>query len=114
MKGTASGLEKLVLQSHVVLRLEPDTGTEDVRESTSLLSKSIDDWSSGRSQWSLEHVAEDAEYAVEVLEILGGSTVVGGSLPLDASHHLSDEDKINDQWGCKKRVLADIEKAVFC
>jgi hypothetical protein len=114
MKGTASGLEKLVLQSHVVLRLEPDTGTEDVRESTSLLSKSIDDWSSGRSQWSLEHVAEDAEYAVEVLEILGGSTVVGCSLPLDASHHLSDEDKINDQWGCKKRVLADIEKAVFC
>jgi hypothetical protein len=91
-EGIASDLEKLVLQSHVVLRLETDTGSEDVGESTSLLSKSVDDWSSGRSQWSLEHVAEDAKHAVEVLEILGGNTAVGGSLPLNAGHHLSNQD----------------------
>ena len=107
-------LKKLVLQSHIVLRLETDAGTEDVGESTSLLSKSVDDRSSRRGQWSFEHVAEDAEHAMEVLEILGGSTVVGGSLPLDASHHLSNENEIYDQWGCKKGVLADIEKTVLC
>lgn len=101
MKGTAIDLEKLVLQSHVVLRLETDTGTEDVGKRASLLSKSVDDRSARRSQWSLEHVAEDAEHAVEVLEFLGGNIVVGGSFPLDASHHLSDQDEINDQWGCK-------------
>jgi hypothetical protein len=99
-----------VLQSHVVLRLETDTGTEDVGQRTSLLSKSVDDWRSRRSQRSLEHVAEDAKHAVEVLEILGCNTVVGSSLPLDTSHHLSNEDEINDQWGSKKRVLADIEE----
>ena len=114
MKETSSDLEKLVLQSHVVLRLETDAGTEDVGQRTSLLSKSVDDWSAWRGQWSLEHVAENAEHAVEVLEVLGGNTVVGGSLPLDTSHHLSDQDKIYDQWRSKKRILADIEEAISC
>lgn len=106
-------LEKLVLQSHVVLRLETDTGTEDVGQGASLLSKSVDDWCSWRSQRSLEHVAEDAKHAVEVLEVLGRNAVVGSSLPLDTSHHFSNEDEINDQRGSKKGVFADIEEAVI-
>jgi hypothetical protein len=91
-------LKQLVLQSHVILRLKTNASLEDVDQSTSLLSKSINDRSSRRSQGSLEHEAENAKHAVEVLEILGGSTVAGVSLPLDASHHLSDNNQINDQW----------------
>lgn len=103
-------LEKLVLQSHVVLRLETNTSAEDVDQRTTLLRKSIDDWSSWWSQRSLEHVAEDTEDAVEFGVVIGGSTIGGRSLPLDTSHHLSEDDKINDQWGSEERVLADIEE----
>lgn len=71
-------LEQLVFQSHVRLRLKTDTSTEDVRQGTTLLSKCIDDRSSGWCQRGLEHVAEDAENGVEVLKVLGGSTVIGG------------------------------------
>jgi hypothetical protein len=104
-------LEQLVLQGHVVLGLKTDTGTEDVHQSTSLLSKSIDDRGARRSQGSLEHEAENAKHAVEVLEVLGGSTIAGMSLPLDASHHLGDDNQINDQWRSEKGVLANIEDA---
>jgi hypothetical protein len=107
-------LEQLVLQRHVVLWLETDAGAEDVGQSTSLLSKSIDDWGSRRSQWSLEHVAEDREHAVEVSEVLGGSAVSGVGLPLDAGHHLSNQDEIDDQRGCKQGVLADVEETRTC
>jgi hypothetical protein len=100
-----------VLKSHVVLWLKANTGTEDVGQSASLLSKSVDDWCSRRGQGSLKHVAENAEHAMEVLEVLGSGTIVGMRLPLDTSHHLGDENKINNQWGSKQRVLADIEKA---
>ena len=87
-----------MLQSHVILWLKTNAGLEDVDQSTSLLSKSIDDRSTWWSQGSLEHEAEDAKHAVEVLEILGGSSVAGMGLPLNASHHLGDNDQINDQW----------------
>jgi hypothetical protein len=106
-------LEQLVLQSHVVLRLQANACAEDVGQSTSLLSKSIDDWSSWRSQRCLEHVAKNAENTVEVLEILGSDAIIGVCLPLDASHHLSDDNQINDQWGRKQRVLADVEETEF-
>ncbi len=102
-------LEQLVLQSHVILRLKTDAGLEDVDQSASLLSKGVDDRSTRRSQGSLKHEAENAKHAVEVLEVLGCSTVAGMSLPLNTSHHLGDNNQINDQWRCKKRVLADIE-----
>lgn len=46
---------------------------------------------------------------MEVLEVLGSSTVVGVSFPLDTGHHLRNKDEVNDQWRCEKRVLADIE-----
>mgnify|MGYP001231674505 CR=1 FL=1 len=87
-----------MLKSHVILGLETDTSTEDVDQGTALLSKSVDDWSSWWSQWSLKHEAQDAEDTVEVLELLGGGTISGGSLPLNASEHLSNDDQVNDQW----------------
>lgn len=102
-------LEQLVLKSHVVIGLETDTSTEDVHQSASLLSKSIDDWGSWWSQGSLEHEAENAEHTVEVLEVLGSTAIAGVSLPLDTGHHLSNKDQVDDQRRCKKRVLADIE-----
>ena len=98
-----------MLQGHIALWLETNTGTEDVCQSTALLSKSVDDRGSGRGQGGLQHVAEDAKDAVEVLVVLGGSAVVGLSLPLDASHHLGNKHKVNDQWRSEKRVLANIE-----
>lgn len=33
------------------------------------------------------------------------------SLPGDTSHHLGNDDKINDQRGSQERILADIEQA---
>jgi len=106
-------LEQLVLKSHIALWLKTNTCTEDVGESSALLGKSIDDWRSRRSQRSLEHVAENAQNTVELGEVLGSGTLVAVSLPLDTSHHLSDDNKINDQRGSKKRVLADVEHTEF-
>lgn len=105
-------LEKLVLQSHVRFRLKTNASTEDVGQGSTLLGKSIDDGSTGRSQRSLEHVAENTQNAVEVLVLGGSSTVRGGSLPLDARHHLSNDDQINDQRRGQERVLANVEETV--
>ena len=102
-----------MLKSHIVLRLQANTGTEYVGQGSSLLSESIDDWSSWGSQWSLEHVAENTENAVEVLELFGSDTVVGVSLPLDTSHHLRNQDQVYDQWRSKERILADIENSIL-
>lgn len=90
-----------MLESHIVLGLKANTGTEDVGQGTTLFGESIDDWSSRRSQRSLQHVAEDAQDTVEVLVILSCSAI-GGGLPGDASHHLCKNDKIDDEWGCQK------------
>lgn len=87
-----------MLQCHVRLRLQTDTSTEDVSESTPLLGKGIDDRCSWWSQRSLKHVAENAKHTVETFVILGGSTIVGLSFPGDTSHHFRDEHKINDEW----------------
>lgn len=106
-------LEELVLQSHIAFWLETNASTEDVCHSTALLSKSVNYRSSRRSQRSLQHVAEDAKNAVEVLEVFGGCTIGGVSLPLDTSHHLANDHEINDQWRGKKRVFANIEDPVY-
>lgn len=66
-----------MLESHVVLGLEADTSTENVDKSTALLGESVDDWSTRWGQWSLEHEAEDGKNGVEVLEVLGASTIGG-------------------------------------
>ena len=106
-------LEQLVLQCHIILRLKTNAGLEYIDQCASLLSKSVDDGGARRCQGSFEHEAEDAEHAVEVLEILGSDAIIGVCLPLDASHHLSDDNQINDQWGRKQRVLADVEETEF-
>lgn len=48
-----SNLEKLVLKSHISLRLETKASTEDIGQSRTLLSQSIDHGCARRSQWSL-------------------------------------------------------------
>lgn len=63
-------LEELVLQSHLRVRLETNTGPEDVGQSRALLGESIDHRGAGGSQRSLEHVAEDTENTVESLVLL--------------------------------------------
>lgn len=52
-----SCLEKLVLKSHVGLRLQANAGTEDVGDSRALLSQSVDNRSSGRGQRGLKNVS---------------------------------------------------------
>lgn len=47
------GLEQLVFQSHVRLRLKADTCTEDVGEGTALLGQSVDDRGARRGQRGL-------------------------------------------------------------
>ena len=105
-----NSLEQLVLKGHVRLRLEADASAEDIGQSRALLGESVDNGSAGRRQRSLEHVAQDAEHTVEVLVLGSGGTIGRGSLPLDARHHLSDRDKVNDQGRSEQRVLTDVEE----
>lgn len=49
----------------------------------------------------LEHVAENAKHAMEVVE-LGVATFTSLSPPLYTGHHLGDEHKINDQRRSQK------------
>jgi hypothetical protein len=97
-----------VLESHVRLWLQSDAGTEDVGERSTLLGQGVDDWSTRRSEGCLEHVAQDAEDAVETSKVLAG--LVAG-LPLNTSHHLSDENEIDNQRRSQERILADVEDA---
>jgi len=102
-------LEELVLESHLGLGLETDTGTENVGQSGTLLSQGVDNRGARRGQGSLEHVAEDAEDGVEALVVGSDGTVRRSSLPLDAGHELSNDDEIDDQRSGKEGVLADVE-----
>ena len=111
--GQSRRLEQLVLESHVRLGLKTDAGTEDVGQSSALLSQSIDDGSAGRGQGGLEHVAQDAQDAVEVLVLGRGRTISGGGLPLDTGHHLGNDHKINDQGRSQERVLANVEETIL-
>ncbi len=94
-----------MLKCHVRLWLKTNTGTEDVSHGTALLSKSVDDRSTLWHHWGLEHVGQDAEYRVEAL-VLG--RVVG--LPGDTGHELGEDDEVDDEWGGKEGVLANIEQ----
>lgn len=105
-------LEQLVLQSHFRFRLQANASAEDVGQCRTLLSQSVHNGSARRSQGSLEHVAEDTKDAVELLEFSSLVAVIGSSLPLDTSHHLSNHDKVNDQGRGQERVLADVEQTV--
>jgi hypothetical protein len=51
------GSEQLVLQSHVVLRLEAEESTENVGESSTLLGESVDDRSASWSEGCLAMLA---------------------------------------------------------
>ena len=50
-------LEELVLQSHIVLRLKTDAGTEDVSESSTLLGESVDNGGARWGERSLMHIS---------------------------------------------------------
>jgi len=69
-------------------------------------------WAAGGCQRGFEHVAEDAQHALEALEVLGGHAIRGGSLPLDAGHHLSDQNQVDDQRRGEEGVLADVEDPI--
>jgi hypothetical protein len=97
-----------VLESHVRLWLQSHAGTENVGERSTLLGQGVDDWSTRGSERCLEHVAQDAEDAVETSKVLASLVT---SLPLNTGHHLSDENEIDDQRRSQERVLADVEDA---
>lgn len=112
MSASWADLEELVLQGHFRLRLEANTSTEDVGQCRTLFSQSVHNRGARRSQGSLEHVAEDAEDAVELLELSSLVAVIGDSLPLDTGHHLSHHHEVNNQGRGQERVLADIEQSI--
>lgn len=99
-----------MFQSHIRLRLQSHACTEDVGQGSALLGQGIDDWRAGRCHGRLQHVAEDGEHAVERLVLIVGLAV---ALPLDARHHLSNEDQVDDEGRGEERVLADIEDTVY-
>lgn len=94
-----------MLESHVRLGLKTDAGTKDVGQGSALLGESVDNGGARGSHGSLEHVAEDAENAVEVLVL-----AVARGLPLDTGHHLGNQDEINDERRSQERILADVEQ----
>jgi len=95
-----------VLERHIRLGVQTNAGTEDVGDGSTLFGQGVNDRGTGRRQRCLEHVAEDAQHAVEAL------VLVRAGLPLDARHHLGDEDEIDDERGGQEGVLADVEDPV--
>jgi hypothetical protein len=57
-----------------------------------------------REEAYLEHVTQNTQHAVET------SILLVSLFPLNASHHLSYEDKINNERRSQERVLADVEE----
>jgi len=100
-----------VLESHVRLGLETNAGAEDVEQCRALLTKSIHDRRTGRSERGLQHVAQDAEDAMESRVLFGLGIALGGSTPLDTGHHLSNQDQIDDERRRQKGIFTDIEDA---
>lgn len=105
-RDSSAALEQLVLESHVILRLQANTCTEYVGQSAALLGQGVDNWGTRRSQGSFEHVAQHAEDAVEALVFSG---VI--SLPANTGHHLGKHNQVNDERRCKQRILTDVEQA---
>lgn len=62
----------------------------------------------GQCLTNLEHVAENTQHTVEALIIL--RSIAGFRLPGDTCHHLSNNDKVDDQRRSQEGVLADIEE----
>lgn len=58
-----------MLKRHIGLGLQADASAEDIRQGAALLGERVDDGGPGRRQGRLEHVAQDAEDAVEALEL---------------------------------------------
>lgn len=94
-----------MLKRHVRLGFQADASTEDIRQGAALLRERVHDGRSGGRQRRLEHVAQDAQDAMETLVLARGV-----QLPLNARHHLGDEHQVDDQGRREKRVLADVEK----
>ena len=114
-----------MLKGHVRLRLKTNACTEDISKSAALLGQCVDNWSSRRCQGSLlpsaksginskratyylQHIAQNAKHAVETFVFVGVITV---SLPCNASHHLSNDHKIDNQWRRQEGILANVEQA---
>lgn len=102
----ASNSVQLVFQGHVRLRLEANARAEDVGQGAALLGQRVDDGRAGGRQRGLEHVAENAEDAVEALVV-----VIALTLPLDARHHLRDDHEVDDEGRGEQGILADVEDA---
>lgn len=92
-KCSTKHLSKLVLQSHVILRLKANTSAHDVDQGTALLGKGVDDWCSGGCQRRLEHVAKYAQYRMKALPVL-----LAVLAPLHAGEELGDKDEVDDEW----------------
>jgi len=95
-----------MLKRHVTLRLQSDASPEDIGKGRTLLGQSIHDWSARRRHGSLQHETEDAEHGMEA-----GEVVVALRLPLNARHHLGNDNKVNDERRRQQRVFAHVEDA---
>lgn len=103
MESTSLSLVKLVLQEHVGVDGETDARLENVFDACALLEESVDDGGAWWDHGGLEHVAEDGEDGVELLEGLAG-----GWLHRDTFAQFGEDDEVEDEWGGEKRVFAGV------
>ena len=123
-----SSSEQLVFQSHIVLWLKTNAGTENVGHSGTLLGESVDDRSAGRSkrclkivsyrlvkffnmsidlQADLQHVRQNTEDTVEAL-VLHRHAISRYSPPGDTGHHLCNDGQVQDERAGKEGIFTNV------
>jgi len=103
LESTGLSLVELVLQKHVGIDGETDARLEDVFDARALLEESIDDGGAWWNHGCLEHVAEDGEDGVELLEGLAVAW-----LHRDAFAQFGEDDEIEDEGRREERVFASV------
>src|SRR5690606_7338826 len=93
----------LVLQEHVVVRRQTNQCLENVFNTGALTEECIDQRSTRRHEGRLEKITQRGEHCVEALKV-----VRIFAFDRDALKQFRQDDKINHQWCCEKRVFASV------
>jgi hypothetical protein len=88
------------LEQQIRVGLEADAGLEERLERVALAGERVDDVRAGLDERRLEHVRQEREHRVQLLELARARRA-----DLDAREELSEDGEVEDERGRKKRVL---------